>query len=136
MNKKMIATAAAPEAIGPYSQAVHCAETLYISGQIALDPQTMQMLEGIEAQTRQAFANLKAVLEHAAMSFADVVKMNIYLTDLSHFALVNRVMEELFVPPYPARAAIGVNSLPRAALVEVDAIAVAASCSLESDHGQ
>lgn len=125
MNKKIIATFDAPKAIGPYSQAVKCANTLYVSGQIALDPHTMQMVEGIEAQTRQAFANLKAILEKAAMSFADVVKMNIYLTDLSHFALVNGVMEELFTQPYPARAAIGVSSLPRAALVEVDAIAVA-----------
>lgn len=126
MNKKIITTDAAPKAIGPYSQAVKCAETLYVSGQIALDPQSMQMVEGIEAQTRQAFANLEAILEEAAMSFADVVKLNIYLTDLSHFALVNRVMEELFTKPYPARAAIGVSSLPRAALVEVDAIAVSA----------
>ena len=126
MNKNIIATAAAPQAIGPYSQAVKCAETLYVSGQIALDPQTMQMVEGIDAQIRQAFANLKAILEEAAMSFADVVKINIYLTDLSHFALVNEMMENLFAQPYPARAAIGVSSLPRAALVEMDAIAVAA----------
>ncbi|EPA99494.1 Rid family detoxifying hydrolase [Pseudomonas sp. G5(2012)] len=126
MNKKIIVTPAAPKAIGPYSQAVKCADTLYVSGQIALDPQSMQMVEGIEAQTRQAFANLEAILEEAAMSFADVVKLNIYLTDLSHFALINGVMEELFAKPYPARAAIGVGSLPRAALVEVDAIAVAA----------
>lgn len=126
MNKNIIATAAAPQAIGPYSQAVKCAETLYVSGQIALDPQTMQMVEGIDAQIRQAFANLKAILEEAAMSFADVVKINIYLTDLSHFALVNEMMENLFAQPYPARAAIGVSNLPRAALVEMDAIAVAA----------
>lgn len=123
--KQIITARTAPEAIGPYSQAVKCADTLYVSGQIALDPQSMQMVEGIEAQTRQAFANLKAILEEAAMSFADVVKLNIYLTDLSHFSLINSVMEELFAKPYPARAAIGVSSLPRAALVEVDAIAVA-----------
>ncbi|UVL39706.1 Rid family detoxifying hydrolase [Pseudomonas sp. B21-040] len=123
--KKIIATLAAPQAIGPYSQAIKCADTLYVSGQIALDPQCMQMVEGIEAQIRQAFANLGAILEEATMGFANVVKLNIYLTDLSHFALVNSVMEELFAKPYPARAAIGVNNLPRAALVEVDAIAVA-----------
>ena len=122
--KKIIATSAAPEAIGPYSQAVQAAGTLYVSGQIALVPQTMQMAEGIEAQVRQAFANLGAILEEASMGFSDVVKLTIYLTDLSHFALVNGVMEELFAKPYPARAAIGVGSLPRAALVEVDAIAV------------
>ncbi|WP_130904254.1 MULTISPECIES: Rid family detoxifying hydrolase [unclassified Pseudomonas] len=125
MNKKIIATPVAPQAIGPYSQAVKCADTLYVSGQIALDLH-MQMADGIEAQIRQVFANLEVILEEAAMSFADVVKLNIYLTDLSHFALVNGVMEELFAKPYPARAAIGVSSLPRAALVEVDAIAVAA----------
>lgn len=128
MSKKIITTPAAPKAIGPYSQAVKCADTLYVSGQLPLDPQTMQMAEGIEAQTRQAFANLSAILEEATMGFADVVKLNIYLTDLSHFSLINTVMEESFVKPYPARAAIGVSSLPRAALVEVDAIAVAA-CS-------
>ncbi|WP_085726499.1 Rid family detoxifying hydrolase [Pseudomonas sp. R37(2017)] len=122
--KRIIATSAAPEAIGPYSQAVQAAGTLYVSGQIALVPQTMQMAEGIEAQVRQAFANLGAILEEASMGFSDVVKLTIYLTDLSHFALVNGVMEELFAKPYPARAAIGVGSLPRAALVEVDAIAV------------
>lgn len=126
MSKTIIATEAAPQAIGPYSQAAKCGDTLYISGQIPLEPQSMQMVEGIEAQTRQAFANLRAILEAADMGFADVVKLNIYLTDLAHFALVNGVMEELFARPYPARAAIGVASLPRGALVEVDAIAVAA----------
>lgn len=126
MSKTIIATAAAPEAIGPYSQAVKCADTLYVSGQIPLNPQTMQMVDGIEAQIAQAFANLEAILEEAGMSFANVVKVNVYLTDLSHFSLVNGVMDKLFPRPHPARAAIGVSNLPRSALVEVDAIAVAA----------
>jgi reactive intermediate/imine deaminase len=133
MSKTIIATESAPQAIGPYSQAVRCGDTLYVSGQIPLEPQSMRVVEGIEAQIRQAFANLRAILEAAGMGFSDVAKLNIYLTDLSHFPLVNGLMEELFTQPYPARAAIGVTSLPRAVLVEVEASAVA-SAELEAQR--
>ena len=124
MPKAVISTPHAPSAIGTYSQAVRCGDTIYVSGQIGLDPATMQLAEGIEAQAKRVFDNLKAVAEAAGGSLDDAAKLTIYLTDLAHFAKVNEVMAAYFRPPYPARAAIGVASLPRAALVEADAILV------------
>ncbi len=124
MTKQIIQTQGAPAAIGTYSQAVKVGNTIYLSGQIGLDPATMQMVDGIEAQVHRVFSNLKAVAEAAGGSLADVVKLNIFLTDLSHFALVNTIMAEYFSQPYPARAAVGVASLPRAALVEADGVMV------------
>jgi reactive intermediate/imine deaminase len=124
MTKTVISTANAPAAIGTYSQAVRCGDTLYLSGQIGLDPQTMQLVEGIDAQVTRVFDNLRAVAEAAGGSLADAVKLTIYLTDLAHFAKVNETMAAYFTQPYPARAAIGVAALPRAALVEADAILV------------
>ena len=122
MKKQIIQTADAPQAIGTYSQAVRVGNAVYLSGQIGLDPANMQMVEGIEKQVHRVFANLAAVAETAGGSLADVVKLNIFLTDLAHFALVNSIMAEYFVQPYPARAAVGVASLPKDALVEADAI--------------
>jgi reactive intermediate/imine deaminase len=124
MLKTVISTASAPSAIGTYSQAVRSGDTIYLSGQIGLDPESMQLAEGIDAQIERVFANLKAVAEAAGGTLDDAVKLTIYLTDLAHFAKVNEVMAAYFRPPYPARAAIGVASLPRAALVEADAILV------------
>lgn len=122
--KRTITTTHAPQAIGTYSQAVKVGNTVYLSGQIGLDPSSMQLVEGIEAQIHRVFANLEAVAEAADGSLDHVVKLTIYLTDLSHFALVNAIMAEYFTQPYPARAAVGVASLPRGALVEADAIMV------------
>ena len=122
--KKIIATAAAPAAIGPYSQAVQSGNTVYLSGQIGLDPASMQMAEGIDAQTARVFDNLKAVAAAAGGSLADAVKVNIYLTDLAHFAKVNDAMAQHFSQPYPARATVQVAALPRGALVEIDAVLV------------
>lgn len=124
MNKKIIATAAAPAAIGPYSQAVQAGNTVYLSGQIGLDPATMQMAEGIDAQVARVFDNLKAVAAAAGGSLADAVKVNIYVTDLANFAKVNDAMTQAFSQPYPARATVQVAALPRGALVEVDAVLV------------
>jgi len=121
-TKQIIQTNGAPAAIGTYSQAVKVGTTVYLSGQIGLDPATMQMVDSIEAQIHRVFKNLKAVAEAAGGSLSDVVKLNVFLTDLSHFALVNTIMAEYFSDPFPARAAVGVASLPRAALVEADAI--------------
>lgn len=122
MSKQAIHADRAPAAIGTYSQAVRAGDTVYLSGQIGLDPAGMQLVEGIEAQVWQVFANLRAVAEAAGASLDDTVKFNVYLTDLAHFALVNDVMKGLLRAPYPARAALGVASLPRGALVEVDAV--------------
>lgn len=122
--KKTIATADAPAAIGTYSQAVQAGNTIYLSGQIGLDPATMQMVEGIDAQIVRVFENLKAVAAAAGATLDDAVKFNIYLTDLAHFAKVNEVMAKYVAQPYPARAAVGVKELPRGALVEADAILV------------
>ena len=123
MSREIIATDQAPQAIGTYSQAVKVGSTVYLSGQIPLIPETMEMIEGdIEAQSRRVFDNLAAVARAAGGSLNDVVKLNIFLTDLSHFAKVNEVMAEYFQQPYPARAAIGVAALPRDAGVEMDAI--------------
>ncbi|NTV94838.1 MAG: RidA family protein [Thiobacillus sp.] len=124
MSKEIIATPDAPQAIGTYSQAVKAGNTVYLSGQIGLDPAGMQMVDGIEAQIHQVFRNLRAVAEAAGGGLADVVKLNVFLTDLGHFAKVNEIMAQYFGQPYPARAAVGVASLPRGALVEADAVMV------------
>ena len=124
MTKTVISTPHAPSAIGTYSQAVRCGDTIYLSGQIGLDPATMQLADGIEAQVTRVFDNLKAVAEAAGGSLDDAAKLTIYLTDLAHFAKVNEIMAAYFTQPYPARAAIGVASLPRGALMEADAILV------------
>jgi reactive intermediate/imine deaminase len=128
MIRKTIQTDLAPQAIGTYSQAVRCGESVYLSGQIPLVPQTMELVDGgMEAQIRRVFDNLSAVAAAAGGSLADVVKLNIYLVDLGQFALVNKVMAEYFREPYPARAAVGVAALPRDAQVEMDAVMVLAS---------
>lgn len=126
MSKRIIATPDAPAAIGTYSQAVQAGNTVYISGQIGLDPASMQMVEGIDAQIVRVFDNLKAVAEAAGASLADAVKLTVYLTDLGDFQKVNETMARYFNEPYPARAAVGVAQLPRGALVEADAILVVA----------
>ncbi len=124
MPREIIKTDHAPAAIGTYSQAVKTGDTVYISGQIPLAPDTMELVEGIEAQIRRVFDNLKAVAVAAGGNLGQVVKLSIFLTDLRHFALVNRIMAEYFQQPYPARAAIGVAALPKGAEVEMDAILV------------
>ncbi|MBI5329427.1 MAG: RidA family protein [Betaproteobacteria bacterium] len=124
MSKTIIVTPDAPAAIGTYSQAVKAGDTVYLSGQIGLDPASMQMVEGIEAQIHRVFSNLKAVAAAAGGSLADVVKLNVFLTDLTHFAKVNEIMAQYFTQPYPARAAVGVKELPRGGLVEADAVMV------------
>jgi len=123
-NKQFIQTPDAPAAIGTYSQAIRAGDTVYLSGQIGLDPATMQMVEGIEAQIHRVFGNLRAVAIAADSSLDDLVKLNVYLTDLGHFAKVNEIMAGYFRQPYPARAAVGVAALPRAALVEMDGVLV------------
>ncbi|HJW27179.1 MAG TPA: RidA family protein [Rhodocyclaceae bacterium] len=122
MRKTIISTPNAPAAIGTYSQAVKVGDTVYMSGQIGLDPASMQMVEGIDAQIVRVFENLKAVAEAAGGSLADVVKLNVFLTDLANFAKVNETMAKYFSEPFPARAAVGVKELPRGALVEADAV--------------
>jgi len=123
MTKQIISTPHAPAAIGTYSQAVRVGNTIWVSGQIPLDPATKELIKGdVEAQVRQVFENLKAIVTAAGASFDDVVKATVFLIDLSHFALVNKVMAEYFREPYPARAALGVAALPRGALVEVECI--------------
>ncbi|MCC2680729.1 MAG: YjgF-like protein [Nitrosospira multiformis] len=126
MEKKTIHTTDAPQAIGTYSQGIRVSggDTIYISGQIGLDPSTMQMMEGIENQIHQVFQNLTAVAAAGGGSLGDIVKLNVYLTDLSNFQKVNEIMVQYFSTPYPARAAIGVSALPRNALVEIDAVLV------------
>lgn len=125
MSKQPVHTPRAPAAIGPYSQAIKAGNTVYLSGQIPLDPQTMQLVTGdIRAQTRQVFDNLAAVAEAAGGSLANAVRLTVYLTDLANFGIVNEIMAEYCKEPYPARAAIGVASLPRGAAVEVDGILV------------
>ncbi len=127
MNRAVIQTNKAPAAIGTYSQAIKVGNTVYLSGQIGLNPASMQLVEGIDAQIVQVFENLKAVIEESGATLQDIAKLNIFLTDLGHFALVNEMMARYFTQPYPARAAIGVASLPRGALVEMDGIVVTAS---------
>lgn len=125
MTRKIIHTDKAPAAIGTYSQAVVCGDTVYLSGQIPLDPKTMTLVNAtIEDEIHQVFRNLRAVCEAAGSSLAGIAKLNIYLTDLGHFAKVNEIMAGYFQQPYPARAAIGVASLPRGARIEADGILV------------
>ena len=125
MSKQPIATAAAPKAIGTYSQAVRAGDTVYLSGQIPLVPDTMALETGdMRAQVVRVFDNLRAVARAAGGDLKDVVKLNVYLTDLAHFSLVNEVMAQYFQEPYPARAAVGVATLPRGAAVEMDAVLV------------
>ncbi|SDW92361.1 RidA family protein [Marinobacter mobilis] len=124
-NKSVIQTDKAPKAIGTYSQAVKAGDTVYLSGQIPLVPETMEVVTGdFAANTRQVFENLKAVCEAAGGSLQDIVKLNIYMTDLANFATVNEVMATYFQEPYPARAAIGIASLPKGVPVEMDAVMV------------
>jgi len=124
MSKSIISTSEAPAAIGTYSQAVRAGQTVYLSGQIGLDPASGQLVEGIDRQIERVFMNLKAVAEASGGTLGDAVKLNIYLTDLAYFAKVNEVMARFCAQPYPARAAVGVASLPRGALIEADAILV------------
>ena len=123
MERKIIHSDAAPKAIGPYSQAVRVGNTVYLSGQIPLDPATMQLVSGdIDAEIRRVFDNLSAVAQAAGGSLADVVKLNVFLTDMSQFARVNEIMATYFKEPYPARAAVGVAALPRGVRVEMECI--------------
>jgi reactive intermediate/imine deaminase len=124
-NKSILQTDKAPKAIGPYSQAVKVGSTVYLSGQIPLDPETMEIVHGdFSSRTMRVFENLQAVCEAAGGSLSDIVKLNIYLTDLGNFATVNKVMASYFQEPYPARAAVGVAALPKGADVEMDAVLV------------
>jgi reactive intermediate/imine deaminase len=123
VSRTPISTPDAPQAIGTYSQAIRAGSTVYLSGQIPLDPATGELVQGdMEAQVRRVFENLKAVAAAAGADFSSMAKLNVYLTDLAHFALVNRVMAEYFSQPYPARAAVGVAALPKGAAVEMDGI--------------
>jgi reactive intermediate/imine deaminase len=123
MKRQIIHTADAPKAIGPYSQAVRVGDTVYVSGQIPLDPVTGALVSGdIEAEIRRVFDNLKAIAQAAGGSLASVAKLSVFLTDLTHFAKVNEIMASYFSEPYPARAAIGVAALPRGARVEVECV--------------
>ncbi len=125
MQREIISTADAPQAIGTYSQAVRTGNTVYLSGQIPLVPETMELVDGdMRAQIVRVFDNLSAVARASGGSLADIAKLSIYLTDLSHFPLVNEIMADYFAEPFPARAAVGVNSLPKGAMVEMDAILV------------
>ena len=121
--RSIISTASAPQAVGTYSQAVKCGNTVYVSGQIPLDPATGDLVQGpMEAQIRRVFDNLKAIVGAAGGDFANVAKVNVYLTDLGHFVLLNKVMAEYFKQPYPARAAVQVSALPKGAAVEMDCV--------------
>ncbi|MEN3110250.1 RidA family protein [Uliginosibacterium paludis] len=122
MTAKVISTASAPAAIGPYSQAIRAGKTVYLSGQIGLDPASGEMVSGFDAQAKRVFENLKAVAEASGGSLVNVVKLNIYLTDLGKFGQVNELMQQYFRAPFPARATLGVAALPRGAEVEIDAI--------------
>jgi reactive intermediate/imine deaminase len=124
MSRKIISTPKAPAAIGPYSQAVKVGNTVYCSGQIGLDAESGQLVEGFEAQAIRVFENLKAVAEAAGGTLPQTVRVTIYLIDLSNFAKINEIMTRYFAEPYPARAAVGVKELPKGALVEADAILV------------
>ena len=123
MSRSIIKTPNAPQAIGTYSQAVKCGNTVYVSGQIPLDPKTGDLVQGeMEVQVRRVFDNLNAIINAAGGDFSQVAKLNVFLTDLSNFALVNKVMAEYFTQPYPARAAIQVAALPKGATVEMDCV--------------
>lgn len=124
MSKKIIQTSSAPKAIGTYSQAVQKNNIVFLSGQIPLNPETMDLVEGIEEQIHQVFKNMIEVIKAADSSTDDLVKLNIYLTDLSNFGLVNEIMAQYFTEPYPARAAVGVASLPKGSQVEADGFLV------------
>tara|TARA_R110002049_G_scaffold71619_15_gene184381 strand:+ start:118 stop:498 length:381 start_codon:yes stop_codon:yes gene_type:complete len=124
MSRSIVSTPSAPTAIGTYSQAVRAGNTVYMSGQIGLDPDTMELVDGFEAQAVRVFDNLKAVAEASGGSLDKAVRLTIYLVDLDNFGQVNEIMSRYFDEPYPARAAVGVKSLPRGALVEADAILV------------
>ena len=125
MSFTPVSTANAPDAIGTYSQAARAGSTVYLSGQIPLDPKTMELVTGdVEAHVRRVFENLRAVARAAGGDLANAVKVNVYLTDLGNFQVVNKVMSEYFAQPYPARAAVGVAALPRGAVVEVDAVLI------------
>jgi reactive intermediate/imine deaminase len=124
MTKEPIETKKAPQAIGTYSQAIRTGDTVYLSGQIGLNPETMQMAEGIEDQAHRVFQNLRAVAEAAGGRLDDMVKLTVYLTDLVHFPRINEIMAGYFSRPYPARAAVGVAGLPRNAMVEIEAVMV------------
>lgn len=130
--KQIIATPHAPAAIGTYSQAVKVGDTVYLSGQIPLDPATMQLSDGFDNQVKRVFDNLKAVCEAAGGSLNDLVKVNVYLIDLGHFAKVNEIMATYLSQPYPARAAVGVASLPRGAQIEIEGVMVLTSSSAAS----
>ena len=124
MTRQAISTSNAPAAIGTYSQAVRAGDTVYLSGQIPLIPATMELAEGIRPQIHQVFENLSAVAMAAGGSLAQVVKLTVYLTDLDNFATVNEVMSQYFEPPYPARAALGIASLPKGAAIEIEGVMV------------
>lgn len=124
MSKQAIIAAKAPAALGPYSSAVRAGDTLYLSGQLGIDPATGELVEGVEAQARQAMQNIAAVLEEAGASFDDVVKMTVLLADIDDFAAVNEVYGSFLAAPYPARSAFQVAAIPKGALVEIEAIAV------------
>ena len=124
MTKHPIQTGDAPEAIGTYSQAVAAGNTIYLSGQIGLDPQTMEMTEGFDAQAHRVFANLRAVAAASGGTLDDIVKLTVFLSDLTNFVKLNEIMAQYFTNPYPARSAVGVSQLPRGALVEIEAILV------------
>ena len=124
MTKQVIQTPDAPQAIGTYSQAIRAGGTVYLSGQIGLDPATMQLVDGIDAQIHRVFRNLQAVATAAGASLDDAVKLTVFLTDLAHFSRLNEIMAQYLKPPYPARSALGVSQLPRGALVEIEAILV------------
>lgn len=123
MARTIVHTKQAPDAIGPYSQAVRVGDTVYLSGQIPLDPATMQLISGdIDAEIRRVFENLQAVAQAAGGALSQAVKVNVYLTDLANFAKVNEIMAQYFTAPYPARAAVGVAQLPRGARVEIECV--------------
>ena len=129
MNKEAIHSKNAPAAIGPYSQAIRAGDTVYLSGQIGLDPATGQLVEGLEAQTRRVFDNMRAVALEAGGDLDDIVKLTLLLADMSHFTKVNEIMTDYFRPPFPARATYAVAALPRGALIEVESILVLAVAS-------
>jgi len=123
MPRTIVSTPNAPQAVGTYAQAVKCGSTLYVSGQIPLDPATGELVQSsMEAQIRRVFDNLRAIVEAGGGDLSQVAKLNVFLTDLGHFALLNKIMGEYFAQPYPARAAIGVAALPKGAQVEMDCV--------------
>lgn len=124
MTKHPVKTAQAPEAIGTYSQAIDTGGVVYLSGQIGLDPESMQIVEGFEAQAHQVFSNLRAVAAAAGATLEQVVKLTVFVTDLANFAKLNEIMSGYFSEPYPARSALGVSQLPRGALIEIEAIVI------------